>query len=134
SVHDGQAPFSLTRQGGGDGLGVDRGDFEQGSGGSFRPSTPLLPILQRGHADADHAREFGLGLAEPTTNRPDVRRRELGYPARLDLSASDAAGLTNTAHQVVEVFLPHPNSSRTSRDRTRSCWGVRFSWTFLRNV
>jgi len=29
----------------GDGLGVDGGDFEQGAGGAFRPSSPLLPVL-----------------------------------------------------------------------------------------
>src|SRR5713226_9498758 len=35
----------LTGQSGGDGLGVDGGDFEQGPGRAFRLSPALLPIL-----------------------------------------------------------------------------------------
>jgi hypothetical protein len=35
----------LTGQSGGDGLGVDGGDFEQGPGRTFRLSPALLPIL-----------------------------------------------------------------------------------------
>jgi hypothetical protein len=40
-----EARRQLTRQCGGDSLGVDGGNFEESAGGAFRAPSPLLPVL-----------------------------------------------------------------------------------------
>src|SRR5262249_16701894 len=102
------------------GLGVLRGNLEQGSGWPLGTAAALLPVLERGDTHADHGCELRLRFSQSLPDRLHIERLELGYTAWRALPPPDLAGLPDTGDQGVKVLFLHPNSSPTIRLKRRS--------------
>ena len=122
---------ALAMQGAEDGAGVAGGDVEECAGGATGLAAALLPVLEGGDADADHAGELALGNGEVAADGLDVGGDNFGDPGWLPSALADLVGLFEAGEEVFEVLFFHGSHSLTTARSFRSWSGVRSSWAFF---
>ena len=93
------------------GLRVAQCHLEQRSRRPLWLASALLPVLQCGYTNADHAGKLALGLMQPGADGLHVQRAKLKNTTGLALSALDLARLLYALHQELEIVLVHSKYS-----------------------
>src|SRR5436190_1593648 len=94
--------------------------LEQNAGRSLWAAAALLPVPQRGRADAQHRGKFLLRQPIPRANDLDLRPSEVERPRGRLLPAEDGSPFADAGNQIIEEIVVHGYSSRTIRASTLS--------------
>jgi len=104
---------------------------KQNAGASFRLSSALFPVTQRGCADPHERSELALAQSIPLTHRADVRLVDPNHTRWLHLTAKNRSALANALEKLGKQFVFHGYSVSTTFRRARRWAGVRSDRSFF---
>jgi hypothetical protein len=104
---------------------------KKNAGATLGPSTPLLPVAERGWADAHECGELALTQTVALADRANIRFVEAKGSRRLPLTTKDRAALPDTREKLSKKVLFHGYSVSTIVRRARLCAVVRSDRSFF---